>query len=588
MLVATWLSSFLLVLTQTPPPALVLRDVTVVDVARGERLAGRSVLVQDGRIARILPSAELVVPAGARVIEGGGRFLIPGLMDAHVHLYENHDPADLWLYLANGVTTVRSMHGGPHQLALRERVRSGELVGPRILTTGPTTATLRVRTVEEAQRTAREQRAAGYDAIKMYGDGSDSMPRATYHALIASAHEAGIPVIGHAPRNLPFSAVLEEHQDSIDHMEEIVYTDEGLARLLRPYVDVQFGRTALAAHPELAEVPDFASALAPEIAALARRVAAAGMRVTPTLVTFGTIQAITDEGYARLQAKDELRYVDAVRLYDWSPEHQRFRSGSWARDLGFYARYLRANFELQLALTRAFHAAGVPILAGTDSPFDFVLPGFSLHDELALLVRAGLSPAAALGAATLVPAEAMGLADSGLVAEGRRADLVLLGADPLADVGAARQVEGLVLAGRWIAPEEMRARLAEIEARQVRLAPRLADMLAAFEAEDASAFARLWTEAGEDRARLASWAEGRLNELGYRHLRAGRLEPALAILRRDTELFPRSADAWDGLGEVLWKLARPDEAIAAYEHALELDPEHANARVMIDRIVEDS
>jgi tetratricopeptide (TPR) repeat protein len=423
----------------------------------------------------------------------------------------------------------------------------------------------------------------------MYGDGSNTMPRATYHALMEAAREAGIPVVGHAPRNLPFSAVLEERQDSIDHMEEVVYTDEGLARLLRPYVELQFGARSFEDQPELlARLPDFASELSEECASLARRVKAAGLALTPTLVAFGTIQQMTDETYPALLRRDELRYVDALRLHAWSPAQARFRNGGWQPHLAFMARYLQESFELQLALTRAFHAAGVPILAGTDSPFDFVLPGFSLHDELALFVRAGLSPLEALRAATLVPARALGLAHSGNVAEGMRADLVLIEGDPLRDVGAARRVAGLVLDGRWIAPEELGARLAAIAARQARLAPLFARMLAALEAEDAPALAELWTGAGEDRARLAPYVEDRLNELGYRHLRASRLEQALAILRRNTELFPRSPNAWDSLGEVLWRLARPDEAIAAYERTLELDPGHENARVMIDRIVRES
>ena len=589
MLVPSRLASFLLVFLQSADPPLVLRDVNVVDVEHGTLVPGRSVLVRDGSIARVASTAELAPPEGALVIEGHGRWLAPGLIDAHVHLYDDRDPEDLWLYLANGVTTVRSMHGGPYQLALRERVRRGELVGPRILTTGPTTATLRVHTVDDALRTVREQKAAGFDAIKMYGDGSDTMPRTTYHALIEAAHAAGMPVIGHAPRNLPFSAVLEEHQDSIDHMEEIVYTDEGLARLVGPYVGLQFGRQRFEDHPELtARVPDFAAELAPEIAALARRVKAAGLTVTPTLITFGTIQAITDEGYAHLLEKDELRYVDAIRLDQWTPEHERFRNGNWKPVLAFVARYLRANHELQLALTRAFHEAGVPILAGTDSPFDLVVPGFSLHDELALFVRAGLSPAAALRAATLDPARAMHLGDSGVIAEGARADLVLLGADPLRDAGATRAVEGVVLRGRWLAREELDAHLAGIETRQRRIAPFVARLSAAVAAGDAAAAVKAWTDAGEDRARLAGFAEDRLNQLGYRYLGAGRLDDALDVLRRNTELFPRSSNAWDSLGEVLHALKRADEALQAYEHALELDPDNADARASIDRIVQES
>src|SRR6185503_2013029 len=135
MIVFSWFAALLgsVVCLQAPARELVLRDVRVVDVERGVALPERALLVRDGRIEAIAPAHELAVPAGAEVVEGQGRTLIPGLVDAHVHLYPEHDVDDLWLYLAHGVTTVRSMHGGRYQLGVRERVRKGELVGPRVL-----------------------------------------------------------------------------------------------------------------------------------------------------------------------------------------------------------------------------------------------------------------------------------------------------------------------------------------------------------------------------------------------------------------------------------------------------------------------
>ncbi len=581
---APWL--WLLLSALQSPPALVLRNVTVVDVERGELLPARALLIREGRIERIAGASEVDAPPGAVTVDGSGRYLLPGLCDAHVHLFEEDDPEDLWLYLANGVTTVRSMHGGPYQLALRGRVRSGELLGPRILTTGPTTASLGIRTVEQARDAVRAQKAAGYDAIKMYGDGTDSMPRETYHALIESAHAAGITVIGHAPRNLPFSAVLEEGQDSIDHMEEIVYTEESLGALVRPYVDLQFGRAHFSDHPELMDsVPAFAANLREAIGELAGRVKAAGLVVTPTLITFATIQAMTDEAYFALQDRPELAYVDPARRRSWTPERARFRNGKWKPYLSFIAQYLRANLELQRALTRAFHAAGVPILAGTDSPFDFVVPGFSLHDELLEFTRSGLSTLAAIQAATLIPARAMGLADSGRIAEGQRADLVLLARDPLQDLAAAREVVGLVLNGQWIPGERLEAELARIAARQQRLAPLVEAVCTALEADDDGRVLELFETAAEARPGLAHLVENGLDELGHRHLDGARPKEARAVFARNAELFPQSANAWDSLGKALWTLDRDAEALAAYEHVLELDPERDHARQMIDRIL---
>lgn len=565
-------------------PTLVLSDVNVVDVETGELLAGRALLVRDGRIERIEPSADLAIPAGATVVEGRGRFAVPGLVDAHVHLNEGDDPGDLWLYLANGVTTVRSMHGDAYTLSLRERVRKGELAGPRILTTGPTTAQVRVNSVELAQRTAREQKAAGYDALKMYGDGSDTMTRATYHALVSTAHEVGLQVVGHAPRNLPFSVVLEEHQDSIDHMEEIFYTAEELAPVVGPFVELQFGRKPLASRPE--HVPDFVAELRPAIDALADKVRAAGLVVTPTLCTFGTIQGMTDsERLLALLEKPELAYVDPARRRQWTPERSRFRTGNWSQALPFMSEYLLRSLELQRALARAFHVRGVPILPGTDSPFDLVVQGFSLHDELTEFVRAGMTPLEALRAATLAPARAWKLDDAGSLAPGKHADLVLVARDPRADLAALRDVEGIVLAGKWIPRETLAAELARIEARQARRAPWVERIGQALDDGDLAAVSKAYAEAGPEAPALASFVERGLNDLGFNLLRSQRLSEARTVLARNVELFPASSNAWDSLGEVLWKLDRDDEAIAAYERALELDPHASGSRAMIERIL---
>ena len=161
----------------------------------------------------------------------------------HIHLREENHFA---LYLANGVTTVQNMSGSPWHLEKREEVASGKLLGPRIFTTGPTTARERVDSPEKAEKLVLEQKKAGYDSIKQYGSGSqDAMTRETYHHLIKVAKRENMPVVGHAPRNMPFSAVLEEGQNSIDHAEEIYYTYDADYDDYKPHIDFQFGRMSL-------------------------------------------------------------------------------------------------------------------------------------------------------------------------------------------------------------------------------------------------------------------------------------------------------------------------------------------------------
>jgi tetratricopeptide (TPR) repeat protein len=251
------------------------------------------------------------------------------------------------------------------------------------------------------------------------------------------------------------------------------------------------------------------------------------------------------------------------------------------------ARYLARNVELQQELTRVFHAAGVPLMTGTDAPFDFVVPGFALHDELAFFVASGLTPLEALRAATSVPARFLGLAGkSGTVAVGAEADLLLIEADPLADISATRRVAGVFRRGRWLAPEMLQAGLVALaqrntalEARRVRIAGVL----------DAGALAEALADYRKEAAdpRLARWIEGRINDRGYELMRAQRFAEAAAVFRMNVEAFPQAANAWDSLGEACVELGALDEALAHYERALALDPDNENGRRMIDRILEE-
>jgi len=566
--------------------ATLLTGVHLVDLEAGSVRRDQALVLVEGRIQTVGPAAEVQAPAGARRVEGGGRYVLPGLFDMHVHLSEEYADETLTLFLANGITTAQSMHGSRWHLELRGELADGKRFGPRLFTTGPTTATLRVHEVDEAERVVRAQKAAGYDAVKMYGDGSNTMPLETYRKLVATGHEIGMRIVGHAPRNLPFAAVLEARQDSIDHMEELVYTDEGLGAVVRPYVDLQFGRTPFLAHGELlGEVPDYRPPLAEAIADLARRAREAGLAVTPTLVTFHAIQQSIDTAYYERLTRPEMRYVPPTVRDRYAPDRARFRNGGWKEHLGFMARALQRSFELQGALTLAFQRAGVPLMTGTDAPFDFVVPGFALHEELALFVEAGLTPLEALRAATVTPARILGLEDgSGTLRPGARADLVLLEADPLADIAATRGVAGVFQAGAWHSPEELAGRLAALEHGNEALLARMTRLRSAFDRTPAEAAASYAQDGPEPR--LGDWLEDLLNRKGYEHLRAKRLDQALECFRAAVEAFPDSPNAWDSLGECCLERGELEEALAHYEHVLALDDASAGARAAIDRIVE--
>lgn len=397
----------------------VIRNVNVLPMDRERVLARHSVVVEGDRIVALGPSDGIAVPEGARVIEGDGRFLLPGLADMHAHLVDEDRFA---VYLVSGITTVVNMNGSPDVITARDSVARGEILGPRIFTTGPLVAGEEIRwrnrvlvhTPEEAVRTVREQAAAGYDFIKVY----DGLDAATYHALIAEARTLGIRAIGHLPDSARVEDVLSG-QAAIHHLGSLFYY------FLWPDLDVS------------------------KFPKLARRLAAAKRWVCPTLCLYDVMARITDDR-AALEARPEMRTV-AAGTRAW-----------WARiDPGRDSHYALFS-SLGRPLVRALHDAGVPLLAGTDHPNPYVVPGFALHDELDALVSAGLSRFEVLETATANPGRFLGR-NLGTIAVGQVADLLLVASNPLDDLGTLRHPEAVMIGGKWLDRERLAEMLAPLE-----------------------------------------------------------------------------------------------------------------------------
>jgi imidazolonepropionase-like amidohydrolase len=436
---------------QTPsqPTSYLFQHVNIVDVRGGRVLPDQNVLIEGGRITRAGPWDSAKPPAGVKVVGARSKYLIPGMWDMHVHAaWPQIDEIFAGLFVANGVTGVREMFGDMGIVrAWKKRYESGEawprvvaaghiLDGPNPIWPGSTVA----GTAEEARKAVDALHEAGADFIKVY----NRLPHDAYVAAVDEARRVGTYVAGHVPDAVSVAEASDLGQRSIEHLTGVALECSTEAEALRAE------RTAAAGDPS-AMLKSYARQakriLATQDAArcsdLFARLARNQTWQVPTLVVLRSFASMNDD---RLAADPRLRYMpeEVRKSWDWRSDF-RLRD----RTPEDWAMGKRMN-RRAVSIVGAMHRAGVPILAGTDVLNPFTFPGFSLHDELALLVEAGLSPAEALRAATLNPAIFLHEADSlGTVETGKRAELVLLDANPLKDIHNTQKIHAVVLNGRY-------------------------------------------------------------------------------------------------------------------------------------------
>ncbi|HEX8363191.1 MAG TPA: amidohydrolase family protein [Longimicrobium sp.] len=457
------LLALLVLLACTPLNAqLALTHANVVDVERGVVLTDRTVLISGNRIVAV--GANVRVPAGARVTDARGKYVIPGLWDMHVHTSREGRALHFWpLFLAHGVTGVREMGSYldtlQHWRAVARRPGSG---APRIVWSSPMLDGVPTSWVHgygvpdsaRARAAVDTMKRLGFDALKVY----DRLPRDAYLAIAAEAKRRGIPFAGHVPAAVTAIEASDAGQRSIEHVTNALHLacTPGGATLLDTFLkargslgpDADSTRAALGRLRSAVGAGPAEDACRPTFA----RMVANGTWLTPTLaVTHGQVPPDS------LAADPRLRFVPPALAARWRSGH-----ASASPDDVQFGRRMEANAWRLVGLARR---AGVGILAGTDASDEaYVFAGSGVHDELALLVRAGLSPLEALRAATLNPARYLGAADSlGTVAPGRLADLVILDANPLADIRNTTRIHAVVANGRLIDAAE-RARLLALAA----------------------------------------------------------------------------------------------------------------------------
>jgi imidazolonepropionase-like amidohydrolase len=423
-------------------------NVNVVPMDSERVIERQTVIVRDGKIAEIGPASEILVPSDALQIDAHGSYLMPGLADMHVHLsHENED--ELVLFLANGVTTVRNMWGVLLHLEWRKRINDGDLLGPTIFTTGPILDgnppqkeyyTV-IETPAEAEKEVAAQKQAGYDAIKVL---SNLLPD-VYEAILEAAKEHNLPVYGHVPKRVGLEKAMDSGQLSFEHMNH--------------FLDALYPGDSPDEHADLKIIPG-----------LAARVVAKGVWICPTLEMF-RIYAANPEEIKAIINHPSMKYVPAQRRDSWNEVERILLSDQWDN------KARERVFDVMFCMVKGLHEAGAKLIVGTDCPIPFEVPGFSLHGELQNFVDAGLTPYAAIKAATRDAAEFVGALDKfGTVAVGRRADLILVEANPLDDVANIAKRIGVMVRGRWFSESKLQEKL-----------DRLAEKIAKKDTSDAKA-----------------------------------------------------------------------------------------------------
>ncbi len=400
-----------------------------------------TVLIRDGKIKAIGRYGKIPIPAGAQKVDARGKYLLPGLGDMHTHFSGNEpiDRALLNLHLVNGVTNVLSLGGSSEILKLREAISSGRISGPNFYTAGPSADDANL-TRESGIRLVDEHKRLGYDVVKTY----NRLSLEGYRGIMLRAKQINMPVVGHVVRAVGLEGTLGSGQHGIVHLEEYLYT----------YTPFRISKTE--------QIP-FEVLNPASIPYLAQATAKAGVWVTPTLVTFEWVLAQTENSEAAI-SRQEARYIPQGLFQGlWDPKVNKY--GRPLEQLG----NVKAAMEFQRRMVKPFHDAGVKLLLGTDAPIPAVVPGFGAHEELLNFVEAGLTPFQALETATVNPARYLGREkEFGTIEIGKRADLILLEANPLEDIKNTKKLAGVIVRGRWFSKSDLGQMLSDLPLRDLK------------------------------------------------------------------------------------------------------------------------
>ncbi|MCW5911804.1 MAG: amidohydrolase family protein [Cyclobacteriaceae bacterium] len=424
---------------------IVFTSVNVVPMDTETILTDQTVIIKDGKVQAI--GKNLKYSKNALVINAKDKYLIPGLAEMHAHVppndnLESHKEV-LFLFAANGITTIRGMLGHPSHITLRSKINSGEVLGPRFYTTGPSFNGLSVKTAERGAEMVREQKAAGYDFLKLH----PGLTKETFAAISSTANELKIPFAGHVSFGVGVWRAIDAGYSSIDHLDGFI---EGLVE------GVHKGNVSEQ------EAGLFGMYLVDKVDNQLIDLLMYGLKekniwVVPT-------QSLADRWFAANFTGDDFlkdpdsKYMSRQTVTQWIDSKKNLMA-----DARYNAQKIEDFIKLRRKLILECQKNGIGLLLGCDAPQVFNVPGFSTHNELKYLVDAGLTPYQALRTGTVNVAAYLNLPDAGIIKPGAVADLILIDGNPLADVTNTKKVSGVVLRGQWLSKTEIEAGLKRLE-----------------------------------------------------------------------------------------------------------------------------
>lgn len=430
---------------QAPGDETVFRNVNIIPMSEEKVIKNQDLVVKNGMIMSMGETGKVKHSKGARIIDGNGKFLMPGLAEMHAHVppVDDIEPMKevLKLFLCNGITTIRGMLGHPRHLELRSKLQSGEIIGPHFYTSGPSFNGNSVKTPEAGVDLVREQKAAGYDFLKLH----PGLTKENFAAIAKAAKEVNIPFAGHVSFDVGVWRAIGAGYASIDHLDGFV---ESLVPGIDTIKEQQTGAFAMfiAKHADEKRIPALMKALKEK-----------NIWVVPT-------QALAERWFSPDKDADafarepEMIYMKEETVKNWVNN----KKGVMANP-NYNAADIRKFIELRRKLIYECQRNGVGLLLGSDGPQVFNVPGFSVHHELRYMVDAGLTPYQALQSGTVNVAKYFKLTNTGMIKPGYVSDLVLLDANPLENIDNTKKIAGVMLGKYWIPKEEIAAELKKLE-----------------------------------------------------------------------------------------------------------------------------